>query len=100
MRTLGEKEIGGDGTGPGFRKEGTRHFVQRATTHVQTDDDDDDDNHAMDITPVLNQVLATHNGQPVTPPVFRVEDLDGFLKEAYRIVGHVAQQRLHWQGRC
>lgn len=44
----------------------------------------------MDITPVFNQVLATHDGRPVQPYTFRVEDLDEFLKEAYRIVGHVA----------
>lgn len=44
----------------------------------------------MDITPVLNQVLITHDAAPIEPHVFRVEDLDEFLKEAYRIVGHVA----------
>jgi hypothetical protein len=43
----------------------------------------------MNITPVFNQVLASHNAQPVEPYVFRVENLDEFLKEAYRIVGHV-----------
>jgi hypothetical protein len=46
--------------------------------------------NTMDITPVFNQVLAKHNGRPVEPHVFRAEDLDEFLKEAYRIVGHVA----------
>lgn len=45
---------------------------------------------AMDITPVFNQVLTKHNARPVEQYVFRVEDLDEFLKEAYRIVGHVA----------
>jgi delta 1-pyrroline-5-carboxylate dehydrogenase len=43
----------------------------------------------MDITPVFNQVLASRNAQLVEPYVFRVENLDEFLKEAYRIVGHV-----------
>lgn len=43
----------------------------------------------MNITPVFNQVLASHSAQPVEPYVFRVENLDEFLKEAYRIVGHV-----------
>lgn len=47
----------------------------------------------MDITPVFNQVLARHDAQPVEPYVFRVEDLDEFLKEAYRIVGHVAHHK-------
>lgn len=45
----------------------------------------------MDITPVFNQVLAKHDAHPVEPYIFRVEDLDEFLKEAYRIVGHVAR---------
>ena len=43
----------------------------------------------MNITPVFNQVLAKHDAHPVEFYVFRVENLDGFLKEAYRIVGHV-----------
>ena len=43
----------------------------------------------MDITPILNQALAAHNAQPVQPHVFRKENLDEFLKEAYRIVCHV-----------
>lgn len=45
----------------------------------------------MNITPVFNQVLASHNAQTVQPHVFRVENLDEFLKEAYRIVGHVTR---------
>ena len=44
----------------------------------------------MDLTPVFNQVLATHDSQPLQPYVFRKENLDEFLKEAYRIVCHVA----------
>lgn len=47
-------------------------------------------NHDMDITPVFNQVLAAHDSRPVEPYTFRLQDLDEFLKEAYRIVGHVA----------
>jgi phosphopantetheine adenylyltransferase len=50
----------------------------------------------MNITPVLNQVLAKHDAQPVEPYVFRVENLDEFLKEAYRIVRHVACLKLEW----
>jgi hypothetical protein len=49
---------------------------------------------AMDITPIFNQVLVRHDAQPVEPYVFRVEDLDEFVKEAYRIVGHVARRTL------
>lgn len=47
----------------------------------------------MDITPVLNQVLAAHDARPVEPYVFRKENLGEFLKEAYRIVCHVALLR-------
>ncbi|CAN9132557.1 unnamed protein product [Alternaria alternata] len=45
----------------------------------------------MDITPIFNQVLAKHDARPTEPPVFRVEALDGFVKEAYRIRGHIAK---------
>jgi hypothetical protein len=48
----------------------------------------------MNITPVFNQVLASHNAPPVGPYVFRLENLDEFLKEAYRIVGHVTRLEL------
>ena len=48
----------------------------------------------MDLTPVFNQVLAAHDTQLVQPHVFRLQDLDEFLKEAYRIVGHVAPSRV------
>lgn len=46
----------------------------------------------MDITPTFNQVLAKHNAPPIKPYEFRVEALDDFVKEAYRIVGHVARR--------
>jgi hypothetical protein len=46
----------------------------------------------MDITPVFNQALATHDARPIRPYEFRLQDLDEFVKEAYRIVGHVANQ--------
>jgi hypothetical protein len=48
----------------------------------------------MDITPLFNQVLVKHDARPVEAYVFRVEDLDEFVKEAYRIVGHVARREL------
>ena len=47
--------------------------------------------NTMDITPVFNQILAKHDAHPIEPHVFRVEALDDFVKEAYRIVGHVAR---------
>ncbi|KAI4930179.1 hypothetical protein J4E85_004804 [Alternaria conjuncta] len=45
----------------------------------------------MDITPVFNQILAKHDARPIEPHVFRVEALDDFVKEAYRIRGHIAK---------
>jgi hypothetical protein len=48
--------------------------------------------NTMDITPIFNQVLVKHHARPVEPYVFRVEALEDFVKEAYRIVGHVAPQ--------
>ncbi|KAF2437895.1 hypothetical protein P171DRAFT_437508 [Karstenula rhodostoma CBS 690.94] len=49
----------------------------------------------MDITPILNQVLVAHDARPVEPYVFRKENLDEFLKEAYRIRAHIAQLHIH-----
>jgi len=47
--------------------------------------------NTMDITPVFNEVLAKHGAPPIKPYEFRIEALDDFVKEAYRIVGHVAR---------
>lgn len=47
----------------------------------------------MDLTPVFNQVLAGHDSVLVKPREFRIRELDEFLKEAYRIVGHVANRQ-------
>ena len=48
----------------------------------------------MDITPIFNQLLVKHHARPLEPYVFRVEALEDFVKEAYRIVGHVARRKL------
>ncbi|KAF2877426.1 snare protein syntaxin-like protein 18/UFE1 [Massariosphaeria phaeospora] len=45
----------------------------------------------MDLTPVFNQVLAAHDARTVEPYVFNVQDLDEFLKEAYRIRAHIVE---------
>jgi hypothetical protein len=50
--------------------------------------------NTMDITPIFNQVLVKHHARPVEPYVFRVEALEDFVREAYRIVGHVARREL------
>jgi hypothetical protein len=39
----------------------------------------------MDLTPVFNELLGKHNA-PQTRKKYSVTDIDGFLKEAYRIV--------------
>ncbi|KAJ0338292.1 hypothetical protein COL154_012780 [Colletotrichum chrysophilum] len=41
----------------------------------------------MDITPLFNELLRKHNAPPVTEKKLSLEAIDGFLKEAYRIVG-------------
>lgn len=50
----------------------------------------------MDLTPVFNDLLSKHNA-PQTGKKYSVADIDGFLKDAYRIVGcdkedHTRQQ--------
>ncbi|KAF2180521.1 hypothetical protein K469DRAFT_729775 [Zopfia rhizophila CBS 207.26] len=45
----------------------------------------------MDLTPIFNDILAKHDARPVEPHVFRLHDLDEFLKEAYRIRAHIAE---------
>ncbi|PVI04529.1 snare protein syntaxin-like protein 18/UFE1 [Periconia macrospinosa] len=46
----------------------------------------------MDITPVFNAALARHDGShSVQPHPFRIQDLDEFVKEAYRIRKHIAE---------
>ncbi|KAF2661930.1 snare protein syntaxin-like protein 18/UFE1 [Lophiostoma macrostomum CBS 122681] len=44
----------------------------------------------MDLTPVFNEVLISHNANTVEPHTFQLQDLDEFLKEAYRIRAHIA----------
>ncbi|KAF2261539.1 snare protein syntaxin-like protein 18/UFE1 [Lojkania enalia] len=45
----------------------------------------------MDLTPAFNEILAAHNSRPVEHYVFRLQDLDEFLKEAYRIRSHLVE---------
>ncbi|KAF2731666.1 hypothetical protein EJ04DRAFT_442587 [Polyplosphaeria fusca] len=45
----------------------------------------------MDISPVFNEILAAHDSRLVEPHVFRLQDLDEFLKEAYRIRTHLEE---------
>ncbi|CAI6337521.1 unnamed protein product [Periconia digitata] len=46
----------------------------------------------MDITPIFNTALKSHGGsRPVEHHAFRLQDLDEFVKEAYRIRKHIAE---------
>jgi syntaxin 18 len=39
-----------------------------------------------DLTPVLNELLKSHDARPTTRPSLSLKTIDEFLKEAYRIV--------------
>ena len=41
---------------------------------------------AMDLTPVLNELLKGHDAKPTLDPSLALQNIDEFLKEAYRIV--------------
>ncbi|KAF2835988.1 hypothetical protein M501DRAFT_1007514 [Patellaria atrata CBS 101060] len=45
----------------------------------------------MDLVPVFNEVLRKYNASPIEPSIFRLQDLNEFLKEAYRIHKHIAE---------
>lgn len=39
-----------------------------------------------DLTPILNELLKSHNAPPTIDPSLALRNIDEFLKEAYRIV--------------
>ena len=39
-----------------------------------------------DLTPVFNELLKKHDAQPTVNPDLTIQNIDEFLKEAYRIV--------------
>jgi syntaxin 18 len=39
-----------------------------------------------DLTPILNDLLNSHNARPTSNPSLTLQNIDEFLKEAYRIV--------------
>jgi len=43
-----------------------------------------------DLTPVLNELLRSHNAPPTASPSLTLANIDEFLKEAYRINSHIA----------
>ncbi|KAH6676272.1 snare-complex protein syntaxin-18 N-terminus-domain-containing protein [Halenospora varia] len=43
-----------------------------------------------DLTPLLNELLKAHDAKPTTKPSLSLQNIDEFLKEAYRINSHIA----------
>lgn len=41
-----------------------------------------------DLTPVLNELLKGHDARPTANPALTLQNIDEFLKEAYKIVGN------------
>jgi syntaxin 18 len=39
-----------------------------------------------DLTPILNELLKSHDARPTIDPSLALQNIDEFLKEAYRIV--------------
>lgn len=39
-----------------------------------------------DLTPVLNELLKSQGARPIANPTLSLQNVDEFLKEAYRIV--------------
>ena len=39
-----------------------------------------------DLTPIFNELLKSHNARPTADPSLTLQNIDEFLKEAYRIV--------------
>lgn len=39
-----------------------------------------------DLTPIFNDLLKQHNAGPTASPTVTLQNIDSFLKEAYRIV--------------
>jgi hypothetical protein len=42
-----------------------------------------------DLTPVLNDLLESHDARPTVDPSLSLRNIDEFLKEAYRIVSGI-----------
>jgi hypothetical protein len=50
-----------------------------------------EDEYSMDRTEVFSKLLKSRGAPPVQRPVFSLEDIDEFLKEAYKIVSLALQ---------
>ncbi|KAG9231939.1 snare protein syntaxin-like protein 18/UFE1 [Amylocarpus encephaloides] len=48
-----------------------------------------------DLTPLLNELLKSHNARPTAKPELTRQSIDEFLKEAYRINSHIASLNVY-----
>ncbi|RDW69600.1 T-snare protein-3 [Coleophoma cylindrospora] len=51
-----------------------------------------------DLTPVFNELLKKHDARPTANPALSLENIDQFLKEAYRINAHIASLNTYLKG--
>jgi len=50
-----------------------------------------------DLTPLLNEMLRHHNARPTAKPSLALQNIDEYLKEAYRIVRRPYFPKICWQ---
>ncbi|EPE27867.1 t-snare protein [Glarea lozoyensis ATCC 20868] len=48
-----------------------------------------------DLTPLLNELLKSHDAPPTAKPSLTLQNIDEFLKEAYRINSHIASLNVY-----
>ncbi|PSS10802.1 hypothetical protein M430DRAFT_44936 [Amorphotheca resinae ATCC 22711] len=51
-----------------------------------------------DLTPVLNELLKSHDARPTANPSLSLQHIDAFLTEAYRINSHIASLNTYLRG--
>jgi len=51
-----------------------------------------------DLTPLLNELLKRHDARPTANPSLTLQNIDEFLKEAYRINSHIASLNAYLRG--
>ncbi|TVY71198.1 Syntaxin ufe1 [Lachnellula suecica] len=51
-----------------------------------------------DITPIFNELLKSHDARPTADPSLTLQNIDGFLKEAYRLNAHIASLNSYLRG--
>ena len=53
-----------------------------------------------DLTPLLNELLKGHDAPPTVNPSLSLQKMDGFIREAYTIVGNCLSLLLIAADRC